>query len=214
MVLMAAYVILLSKYTRQEDIIVGSPTAGRRHSDLDNIIGLFVNMLPMRNQPNREKTFREFLAEVKVNALNAYENQDFQFEDLVWNLKLKIDPGRNPLFDAVFVLQNTGVGEIPVIDNKEPDQLKSFLGGVELKKTHHEILLNVEEINDKLSMILQYSSELYKESSARKMSRHYIEILEQIVEDRDIKLRDINISHELIAATFEKNREESGDFRF
>ncbi|GAE91021.1 long-chain-fatty-acid-CoA ligase [Acetivibrio straminisolvens JCM 21531] len=114
MVLMAAYNVLLYKYTGQEDIIVGSPTAGRPHADLENLAGMFVNTLALRNYPKGEKTFREFLEEVKSNVLNALENQEFQFEKLLELLDLKRDLSRNPLFDTLFVLQNMGVPETEV----------------------------------------------------------------------------------------------------
>ncbi|MCP4152677.1 MAG: non-ribosomal peptide synthetase, partial [bacterium] len=77
MTLLAIYSILLSKYSGQQDIIVGSPSAGRRHTDLESIIGMFVNTLTMRNAPQSEKTFPEYLKEVKQNALEVFENQDY-----------------------------------------------------------------------------------------------------------------------------------------
>ncbi|TGU60629.1 hypothetical protein EN829_068000, partial [Mesorhizobium sp. M00.F.Ca.ET.186.01.1.1] len=76
MVLLAAYNVLLAKYAGQEDIIVGTPITGRSHADLEPIVGMFVNTLAMRNKPQREKTFSEFLQEVKQNALDAYGHQD------------------------------------------------------------------------------------------------------------------------------------------
>ncbi|MCP5048235.1 MAG: hypothetical protein GY940_13770, partial [bacterium] len=79
MVLLAAYTMLLSMYTGEGDIVVGTGTAGRRHADLDNMIGLFVNMLPLRNRPNKEKTIIEFLADVKKNTLQAFANQDYPY---------------------------------------------------------------------------------------------------------------------------------------
>ncbi len=81
MMLLGAYNILLSKYTGQDDIIIGSPIVGRHHADLEGIIGMFVNTLAMRNRPEGGKTAEEFLEEVKENSLKAYENQDYQFED-------------------------------------------------------------------------------------------------------------------------------------
>lgn len=88
MVLLASYTLLLSKYSGQEDIVVGSPIAGRPHADLDSIIGMFVNTLAMRNYPAKEKTFSQYLAEVKENALKAYEHQDYPFEALVDQLNI------------------------------------------------------------------------------------------------------------------------------
>ncbi|HLP58734.1 MAG TPA: amino acid adenylation domain-containing protein [Candidatus Deferrimicrobium sp.] len=214
MILIAAYMILLAKYARQEDIIVGSPIAGRRHPDLNNIIGLFVNMLPMRSRPQDGKTFRNFLADVKKDALDAYENQDFPFDELARNLKLKVEAGRNPLFDAVFVLQNTDTeGQRTVYEKERP-------GPVEISsdhapgKIHHELLLRVEDIGGTLSLDLEYAFQLYRESTARKLLGHYVEILEQITGNSDIKLGDITLSYELIAAGYESAAEGTIDFRF
>ncbi|WP_151738070.1 condensation domain-containing protein, partial [Paenibacillus tengchongensis] len=114
MVLLAAYTTVLSKYTGQEDIVVGSPIAGRPHADLQGMIGMFVNTLAMRNFPAGELTFREFLEQVKENALKAYEHQDYPFEQLVEQLDVRRDMSRNPLFDTLFVLQNTDRGQLEV----------------------------------------------------------------------------------------------------
>ncbi|MGB7604797.1 MAG: amino acid adenylation domain-containing protein, partial [Lutisporaceae bacterium] len=106
MVLLSAYNVLLSKYSGQEDIVVGSPIAGRPHADLENIMGMFVNTLAMRNFPQGNKTFKEFLEEVKANSLLAFENQDYQFEELIDKLNVTRDLSRNPLFDVMFSMQN------------------------------------------------------------------------------------------------------------
>ncbi|HLP58027.1 MAG TPA: condensation domain-containing protein, partial [Candidatus Deferrimicrobium sp.] len=83
MTLLAIYNIFLSRVSGQEEIIVGAPVAGRRHSDLERIIGMFVNTLALRNYPSMHKTFREFLSEIKQNTLEAFENQDYPFEELI-----------------------------------------------------------------------------------------------------------------------------------
>ena len=108
MVLLAAYNVLLSKYTGQEDIIVGSPVAGRPHWELENIIGIFLNTLAMRNYPEADKTFVQFLQEVKENSLQAYENQSYQFEELVEKLNVKRDLSRNPIFDTPVYIAKYG----------------------------------------------------------------------------------------------------------
>ncbi|WP_144028945.1 condensation domain-containing protein, partial [Paenibacillus tyrfis] len=111
MVLLAAYTALLHKYTGQEDVIVGTPIAGRPHADLESIIGMFVNTLALRHYPAGEKTFHDYVHEVKETSLKAFENQDYPFEALVDKLNLKRDMSRHPLFDTMFVLQNTEQGE-------------------------------------------------------------------------------------------------------
>jgi amino acid adenylation domain-containing protein len=104
MLLFAVYNVLLAKHSGQEDVVVGTPVSGRTHADLENIIGMFVNVVPMRNYPGGAKTFMEFLKEVKINSINSFNNQDYPFDMLVNKLYLDKDLSRNPLFDTTFVL--------------------------------------------------------------------------------------------------------------
>ena len=105
MVLLALINILLSKLTSQEDIVVGTPIAGRRHVDLENIIGMFVNTLALRNFPAGDATFIQFLNQVKEQTFSAFENQDYQFEDLVEQASVNRDTSRNPIFDVLYTLR-------------------------------------------------------------------------------------------------------------
>jgi hypothetical protein len=214
-VLLAAYTVLLSKYSGQEDIVVGTPAAGRRHADLGNIIGLFVNMMAMRNQPRGEKPFSQFLEDVKKNALEAYENQEYPFEQLVWNLNIKAEGSRHPLFDVVFVLQNTVADQVRINSKNQEtlNKIKILPYDYKVENVHHELLLTVEEGSDTLSMSLQYAVELYKESTARNLSRHYTEILEQIAANKNITLKEIKISHDFITAGSDVVQDDAGDFR-
>ncbi len=106
MVLLAAYNIFLAKYTEKDDIVVGTVVAGRPYADLEDIVGMFINPLALRNKVDSEKTFVEFLAIVKENTLKAYDNQDYPFEMLVDQLNIKRDMGRNPIFDTLFFMNN------------------------------------------------------------------------------------------------------------
>jgi hypothetical protein len=115
MALLAVYNIFLSKICNQEDVVVGTGTAGRRHPDIQHIIGIFVNTLALRNYPSKQKSFEDFLKEVRKTTLGAFENQEYPFEELVEKVKVKRDTSRNPLFDVMFMLQN--------IDNNEPVEL-------------------------------------------------------------------------------------------
>uniref|UniRef100_UPI000A6F08CB condensation domain-containing protein n=1 Tax=Abyssisolibacter fermentans TaxID=1766203 RepID=UPI000A6F08CB len=151
MVLLAAYNILLHKYSGQEDIVVGSPITGRTHADLQNVVGMFVNTLAMRNYITGTKTFKELLSEVKENALEAYENQDYQFEDLVGKLSLTRDISRNPLFDTMFVLQNMESESLKI------DGLRIEPVEVENKTTKADIIFNTLEVEEELQFNVQYS---------------------------------------------------------
>lgn len=102
MVLLAAYTVLLHKYTGQDDLVVGTSIAGRTHGDTQPLIGMFVNTLALRNYPASEKTFLSYLEEVKETTLGAYEHQNYPFEELVDKVQVSRDLSRNPLFDTMF----------------------------------------------------------------------------------------------------------------
>ncbi|MCP5103884.1 MAG: hypothetical protein GY950_10920, partial [bacterium] len=106
MVLFAVYTILLAKLSSQEDIVVGTPAAGRPHPDLAPLVGMFVNTLALRAYPAGEKGIGDYLDEIRRDTLQAFENQDYQFEELVNRVVVDRAPNRNPLFDVMFVLQN------------------------------------------------------------------------------------------------------------
>ncbi|UCH92358.1 MAG: amino acid adenylation domain-containing protein [Candidatus Aminicenantes bacterium] len=196
MLLLAALNILLSKYTEQEDIVVGSTIIGRRHTDLQNIIGMFVNMLPMRNFPRNNKKFREFLEDVKENSINAYENQDYQFDELVAKLGLKREQSRNPLFNVVFGLRNIEIEfeDIPEIETPEL-KLKAD------ENDHHNIakfdlFLGGVETGDGINFEFQYRRRWFKKKTIERMSRHFINIIEEGIRNPEIKLLEIQMLSE------------------
>ncbi len=197
MLLLAGYNILLSKYSLQEDIVVGTPTAGRPHADLHNIIGMFVNTLAMRNYPESSKTFREFLKEVKLNALKAYENQDYQFEELVDRLRIHRDMGRNPLFDVMFTMQNidfksSEIEALKITPYEEKNQISKF-----------DMTMTAIEAENNIIIAMEYCLSLFKRETTIKMFKHYENILKCIADNMDIKLCDIemlsdNEKHQLL----------------
>lgn len=187
MVLLAAYNTLLYKYTGQEDIVVGSPIAGRPHADLQDIIGMFVNTLAMRNMPEGSKTFKDFLLEVKENALNAYENQDYQFEELVDKLEIHRDMSRNAIFDTMFSLQNSINTEI----NIDGLNFKSY--EIESKISKFDITLNAIEKNEEINFNIEYSTKLFKEKTIQRLANHFINLLEEISINIEKSLSQIKI---------------------
>ncbi|EGL16793.1 condensation domain-containing protein, partial [Paenibacillus sp. HGF7] len=110
MVLLAAYSTLLSKYSGQEEVIVGTPVAGRPHAELERVMGMFVNTLALRTYPSADKPFEAYVREVKELALEAYAHQDYPFEELVEKLNVRRDMSRNPLFDTMFAWQGEDGG--------------------------------------------------------------------------------------------------------
>jgi amino acid adenylation domain-containing protein len=187
MVLLAAYNLLLHKYTGQEDIIVGSPTAGRPHADLQGILGMFVNTLTLRNYPTGEKTFTQFLQEVKDDALKSYQNQDYQFEELVASLDIKRDLSRNPLFDTLFALQNMEVRGIHLPGL----QINGYDYGERTAK--FDIILYAFETGDGILFRINYCTKLYSRKTIQQLSRHFINVLEGAVRSPQLKLQEIRV---------------------
>jgi len=206
--LLAVYIVLLSKYSGQEDIVVGFGIAGRTHTDLDNVVGMFVNMMAMRSRPLASLSFFEFIMEVKENSINAYENQDYQFEELVRKLGIQRDFGRNPLFDAVFSFQNmkTSRAELPHLHIKP----SSF----EYKVTQFDLALVAFQSNGKIVMILDYLTALFKPSTVQRMTKHYVEIMKQLVENKNIKLKDISLSYDLSTGKSKLNQRDVIEFEY
>ncbi|WP_339179668.1 amino acid adenylation domain-containing protein [Paenibacillus sp. FSL R5-0701] len=183
MVLLAAYNVLLSKYSGQEDVIVGTPVAGRTNADLESVIGMFVNTLALRNRPSGEKTFLSFLDEVKETALGAFENQDYPFEELVERLNVKREPGRFPLFDAVFDLQN--------IEERDAELEGVSLKNYELdhlEEAKFDLTLFMYENEGALSGGFFYATKLFKETMIHTLTEDYLRVLSQIAENPQLEL--------------------------
>ena len=185
MVLLAGYQILLSKRSGQEEIVVGSPIAGRPHPDLENILGIFVNTLPFINRPEREKNFREYLREVKENALQVFENQDYPFERLINDLELKWDLSRNPIYDVVFVLQNTGEYEF------ELDNAKLKLHSLDIGIAKFDLTLRALEMEGKLNFELEYRTALFTKETIEDLAQGYLNLLESMVEEPTIEIKEM-----------------------
>lgn len=203
MALFCVYNILLYKYTGQEDIVVGTSSAGRPHADLQNVIGFFVNTLPIRSYPRGEKTFRQFLEEVKNNILKAVENQDYQFDDLVNRLGIPRDPGRQPLFDTHFTLHSVysddrGVGAGGGTGRGAAANFSPYF--VEEKITQFDTIVHAIEDNSGVLFSLRYCTKLFKKQTMERLVGYYQEIIRIVLENKDIKLKDIKISHNLEAA--------------
>ncbi|WP_281819884.1 non-ribosomal peptide synthetase, partial [Vallitalea longa] len=187
MILMAAFNVLMSKYSNQEDIVVGTPIAGRSHIDLEGIIGMFVNTLAMRNKPESEKTFLEFLNEVKETALQAYENQNYQFEELVNHLEVVRDFSRNPIFDVMFAMQNFEKVEI------EEKGLRVTPYNYENSVAKFDLTMTAIERDERIMVSINYCTSLFKEDTIMRMMEHYENILSIVTEDENVQLKDIDM---------------------
>ncbi|MCP5051686.1 MAG: amino acid adenylation domain-containing protein, partial [bacterium] len=174
MALMAVYNVFLSKISGQEDILVGLPTAGRVHPEFEAVIGMFVNTLVLRNSPRGDRTFSQFLRQLKERTLGAFENQDYPFEDMVENVNTVGDPGRNPLFDTMLVLENTDIPEIRIPGLKLKD--RAFTTGT----SKFDLTLYCKEKSGGLVFSIEYRTSLFREETIQRFSRYFLKLLEEI----------------------------------
>ncbi|MEK3800887.1 plipastatin non-ribosomal peptide synthetase PpsC [Bacillus sp. FSL K6-1234] len=192
MVLLAAYTAFLSRLSGQEDIIVGSPIAGRPHKDLEPILGMFVNTLALRTRPEGGKPFVQYLQEVRETALEAFEHQDYPFEELVDKLELTRDMSRNPLFDVMFVLQNMDQ------ESLELDELclKPAANNGHQTSKFDLTLYAQEQPHGLLTFQMEFSTDLYKKKTIEKWLQYFNNMLLSIIKDNKAALGTINILNE------------------
>ncbi|HLP62220.1 MAG TPA: condensation domain-containing protein, partial [Candidatus Deferrimicrobium sp.] len=208
MFLLAVYNILLARYSGQEDIVVGVPTAGREHVDLENVIGVFINALAMRNQPQRDKTFLEFLGEVKKNTIAAYENQGYPFGELIEKVAAIEDYSRNPIFEVELLVQNMEMPEWK-------------MAGLTLKPYEYpfgaaqvDLALEVWELEERILFNLVYCSVLFKKSTMERFATCFRDILTMVLDNPGIELKNIILSHDLQFTRQDIYRETQTNFEF
>jgi acyl transferase domain-containing protein/acyl carrier protein len=189
MIFMAAYGILLHKYTGREDIVVGFRIACRPHNDLQKIIGRFSNELGFRSRPRPGLTFKEFLQQVKETALGLFKYQEYPFHRLQDQLKYHWNTHRGSLFDTMVVYNNitTETSDAPI------ENLKLSGYGFRRVKVLYDIFFQATEMGDIINLLIQYSTSLFKQETVERMIGDFFNILEDIIENPEIPLSQIEL---------------------
>ncbi|HBP88786.1 MAG TPA: amino acid adenylation domain-containing protein [Nitrospirales bacterium] len=178
MTLLAAFQILLSRYTDQRDILVGTPIAGRTHTELEGLIGFFVNTLVLRTQFKGQPTFREILHQVRETCLNAYAHQDLPFEKLVEALQLVRDPSRHPLIQVMFQLHHAdSTGEL-TLPNLEVARLPSSR-----QTAKFDLSVDLVTTGEKVHGTVTFNTDLFKYATIKNLATHFHKLLEGLVAD-------------------------------
>ncbi len=175
MTLMAAFQVLLARYSRQKDIAVGMPIANRTRREVEGVIGCFVNMLVLRTNLADNPSFIDLLKRVRTTSLDAYTHQDVPFEQVVEAVQPERDQSRSPLFQVMFVLQNAAISMIELSDI----QVEQFL--IEQHTTKFDMNLELMETTQGLSGTIEYNIDLFNEATIRRLIRHFQTLLESIV---------------------------------
>ena len=175
MTLLAAFQVLLHRYSSQEDVRIGTPIANRNRKELENLIGLFVNTLVMRADFSADPSFLELLQQVREMALGAYANQDLPLEMLLDELKVGRDLSRTPLYQVMFTLQETQMKnlELPAVSFEilEPES----------DTAKFDLLLFIDETPDGFVGSFEYNTDLFDKETIERMARHFTTLLASIV---------------------------------
>ncbi|MEH2381685.1 MAG: amino acid adenylation domain-containing protein [Nostoc sp.] len=205
MTLGAAFQTLLSRYTHQEDIALGSPIANRNRSEIEGIIGFFVNSLVLRSNLSGNPTFRELLGRVREVTLGAYSHQDLPFEKLVEELHPERNLSHHPLFQVVFGFQNAPMSALEL-----PGLVPSFMN-IDLKKTRFDLELHLWkcsedfrslwggnwEYSEGLRGVIVYNTDLFEQATIKQMVEHFKTLLSAIVANPEERITNLPLLSEV-----------------
>ena len=183
MVLLAAYKAMLFRYTGDEDIIVGGVTDTRRRPELQPLMGYFLNTMALRSRPRGNRSFRDYLAEVKASVIGALGATDVPFDKLVRALDIKRGTGTHPLFNTLFSIEPPVE---PFPDGWDLTQMDVVVGAAK-----YDLYLELDERPDGFAGRFLYSTELFDAATIRRMIDHWQRLLEGVAADPETKLADL-----------------------
>lgn len=204
----AVYSVLYAKYTAQEDIIIGSPVEGRRNHKLEDIVGMFINVIPVRSNPTMDKSFADYLNEMKTIILEGFEHEDYQIDELISKLHLKDNFNGRYLFDTLFSMQYfealpSGDMDISFDYFDKPPAVES-----------ENLRVILYHTPDKLLISYSYSREIFKEETMERMLKDYIRLMEIVTDNIAIRLKDIELYDNAAGAEPMINTDLPLDFNF
>ena len=190
MVLLTGVNTLLHLYTAEEDIILGTPVAGRIHPDLENQIGLYLNTLAIRSELRSNQTFLELLYALETTLINAYQHQEYPFDELINKLNLKRDASRSALFDVMVVLQSQGqLKSLSRQKNIAGLQLESF--PFNRKTSRFDLSLTFTEQED-LELEIEFNKDLYEGTWVENIGQHLETVLTHLTDKPNCQLAEID----------------------
>jgi non-ribosomal peptide synthetase component F len=187
MTLLAAFQTLLYRYSGQDDIVVGTPIAGRSRIETEPLIGFFVNTLVLRTKMSGEPSFRELLGRVREATLGAYAHQELPFEKLVEELQPERSLSHTPLFQVMFLMQNAG-REVLRLEGLELSAV-----GVERETAKFDLLLAMSETERSLDVTVEYNVELFEGSTISRMMESFQKLLEAVTQDAEQPVTNLRL---------------------
>ncbi|KFF74864.1 hypothetical protein HX13_12830 [Chryseobacterium sp. P1-3] len=184
-VMLGGYYLMLSAYSGQDDIVVGSPIANRHHAGLEDIIGFFVNTLALRETLDPKQKLKEFLLQVSKSVTDAQSHQDLPFEKLVEELGVEQDTSRHPVFQVMFGLQNFGNDSSS--QNNQDRLLYPFDGEIDYQVAKFDLTTMIDDGEDHIKGMFNYAKAIFSKETVGNMIRSYEFLLEQIAQGDDKK---------------------------
>ncbi len=186
MVLLAAFKVLLHRYSGQTDLLVGSPMSRRTLHETENLIGLFLNVSVLRTDVSGDPTFREFLQRVRQTTLEAFANQSVPFEKIVEELQPSRDLSRTPFFQVMFTLQDPATPPLTLGGGVRAEAFE-----LDLDVSPYELTLLMQEKDGGLEATLEYKTELFSAETIDRMLQHYQTLLEGVAENLDTRVSEL-----------------------
>ena len=187
MTLLAAFTVLLHRYTGQEDLIVGTNIAHRNRTELEKLIGFFVNMLPLRTRCSDNLSFRQFLKQVREVTLGAYAHQELPFDKLVEDLRPERTLTHTPIFQTVFSLQNAPS------ERARKTLLEMERISVDRGTAKFDLVMNMWQSGRRLHGSLEFNLDLFDPPTLTRMLRHFEKLLDSIVDQPDVRLDELEM---------------------
>ncbi|MDC8004730.1 amino acid adenylation domain-containing protein [Aureisphaera galaxeae] len=185
--LLAAWKVLLYRYTGQTDMVIGTPVSGREHKELEDQIGFYVNTLAVRNTLDPSWSFERFFEAVKTNVLNDFGHQNYPYDQLIEDLQLQKDPSRNTLFDIMFALQNASATE--GVTSSKSDYGISDMGQTQAK---FDLTLYFIEIDGGINFQIIYNRDVYEKELIAQMMTHFKQLLKEVLVAPQQKIEAVN----------------------
>lgn len=183
--LLSAWYLLLRRFSRQEDIVVGVPVSGRVRASLEGMVGMFVNTIPLRAKPHGDLPVREFIQQVSDLTMTTLEYQDYPYENIIEDLDLVRDFSRNPIFDVLFVLQNSDFSEEIFRDHKSLDSLQPTYSNAK-----YDLSLSLVKGDGSYGAVIEYDADLFRKETVEQMMAQYERILRSMVEEVSLTIAD------------------------
>jgi hypothetical protein len=186
MTLLAGFVLLMHRYSGQDNILVGTPVAGRSRPEVEGLIGFFVNALVIRTDLSGDPTFRELLRRVRVTCLEAFAHQELPFEKLVEELQPRRDLSRTPLFQVTFTMQTLNTSNHGQLKGLSLSQLEGERG-----TTQYDLSANIVDMGEELAGPLEYDTDIFELHTAVFMNRSYVNIMRHASANPELRVSEL-----------------------